>query len=196
MADPIIAPPPWKLTAFFNDSSTNTGWSETYYINTASIVTAQTLTTSLLNARLGILTSNFKLVYGRLSRLDVKGDGIPITLAVPSPGTFTPAGGESNHPGVVLLFRESTTSGKGNTRTLRGIPEECVNAGNYAPTIAWGVLLATYFTALVADTQMRRKIAVAPFAQFITIDNVAAQRIRVKKIGRPFGLSRGRAAIH
>lgn len=195
MADPAIAPPPWKATLFINHSVSNTGWSETYYINTASLSGAQTSLTLLLTSRMTLLSNKYSMTYARLSAMNVKGDGYVTNATLPLVGGFVPVIADGGQPGSCILIRLTDGAGKHINRLLHGIPEEDIADGTIALTAPYATVLNAFFVVVQGNCAFRRKIAAAPFAEFVPIANIATRYATVKKVGRPFGLLRGRAAI-
>lgn len=195
MADPIVAPPPFKLTWFITHTNTNTGWSETYYVNAATDVLANATGVLLAPLRMALLTNKYRMVYGRVSRLDVKGDGYPLAITFPAVGTFAPAAPDGNHPGNGVVYRWSDGAGLRAMRFLHGVPEECITDGDFAPTAPYITALSAWHGSLITNTLMRKKIAVAPFASFVPVNAINHRYASVKKVGKPFGLRRGRAAL-
>lgn len=195
MADPAVAPPPWKGTLFINHGTSNTGWSETYYINTASLTTAQTNFGLILAGRMTLLTNKYSLVYARLSDMSFKGDGYVTTSTLPIVGGFVPLVADGGQPGSCIVTRWNDGAGRRNIHVLHGIPEEDITDGTIALTTPYGALLSAFYTQLITNAAFRRKKAVAPFVEFVPIASIATRYATVKKVGRPFGLLRGRAAL-
>lgn len=195
MADPAIAPPPWKATWFINHPGTNSGWSETWYINIASLSGAHTSLSLIMDSRMSLLTNKYSMVYARLSSLNVKGDGYPTTHSLPIVGTFVPATPDGGKPGDAIILRASDGAGKRNMRVLRGIPEESILDGVVNTVAPFAALLISYFVILQGNAAFRRKTAIAPFVEFVPIAGISTGRAISKKVGRPFGLPRGRAAM-
>lgn len=196
MADPNIPPPPWKVTNFFNFSGgPSLGWSETWYVNKTTFNDMAIDWAIVIAARMAIVGVQSVLTYARASRLDVKGDGVQLNSANIN-GTYTPAIGDISHPGVALLTRWTTSGGHSVNHVLHSIPEECANFGNYQPTSGYALAMTAFQSAVSTHLVIPRKTTVAPFVVFEPVSTVGLRRMVVRKLGRPFGLSRGRAAIH
>lgn len=193
--DPNVPPPPWKASFFINHSGTNTGWSETHYINAASIGAAQIALSTVMTARMSILNNKYSLVYARLSDMSIFGDGYVTTTVLPLPGTFVPTAPDGGQPGSAITLRYTDGAGHHVNRFLHGIPEESLTDGIVALTTPYGTALSAYFTLLISNTMFRRKKAIAPFTEFVAISGINTRYATVKKVGRPFGLLRGRAAL-
>lgn len=195
MADPNVPPPPWKATFFITHGGTNTGWSETHYINAASIGAAQVALGSVMTSRMSILNNKYSLVYARLSDMSIKGDGYVTTSIMPMVGTHVPVTPDGGQPGSCIVIRYTDGAGHRVMRHLHGIPEENILDGIVILTTPFATALSAHFSTLISNTFFRRKKAIAPFVEFVPISGISTRYATVKKVGRPFGLLRGRAAL-
>jgi hypothetical protein len=195
MADPNVPPPPMKLTIFINHNPTNTGWSETYYLNAATPASALTTAALFVPTRMGCLSNKYSLVYGRVSDMSKKGDGYPLFAILPQLGTFVPATGDGAQPGSALVTRWTDGTGTHTMRVVHGVPEESVTDGILTPAAPWTTAINNYFASIVSNCLMRKKIAIAPFVSFVALNAITVRYMTVKRVGRPFGLLRGRAAL-
>lgn len=195
MADPNVPPPPFKLTIFINHNPTNTGWSETYYPNSATVASALTVSGLFMPLRMAMLSNKYSCVYGRVSDMSKKGDGYPLFALLPQLGTFVPATGDGAQPGSALVIRFTDGLGSHTTRVIHGVPEESVTDGILTPAAPWTTAINAYFASLSSSFLMRKKIAIAPFVSFVGITSFTVRYMTVKKVGRPFGLLRGMAAL-
>jgi hypothetical protein len=200
----------WYGQLFFRGSQ-STGWSEGYYLK-ASIgdsTTAKSQIDAVATARLGLLNDTFEQVGVRLSRLDTLRDVYSILPFAFTQGTLTSTEGEGDfgHPGQCVLMRSLAEDGYASNRFLHGVPAEVIDSGFYDPLgggafkTAWRAAMAAYFSALTANTQgvyFQRPAPPVPIPnpRPILIKAWLAhaeQRLAIRQIGRPFGLSRGRS---
>jgi hypothetical protein len=135
------------------------------------------------------------MVYARLSDMSIKGDGYPVVGTFPRPGVYVPTIGDGGQPGCCLLVRYTDGQGHRNMRFLHGIPEEEILDGQLNATTAYSGFIGAYYLELQTKTLFRRKKTTPPGVEFVAINGIFNRYATVKKVGRPFGLLRGRRVI-
>ncbi len=177
-----------------------TGWSEVYPLQVADYTTALAVLTTTKNLRLAMMAPDINLIGARISDTDVKGDSFPTGFLFPTTGTYVPGAGEKTFATDYAL-RCGLYGGpaKRSVRFVRGVSNLNIDGnGHYIPTAAWDATLDAWLNQLIASVSIATRIkgAVAPpYYAFTPILSASIQEMENRKVGRPFGLSRGRRLI-
>lgn len=194
-----IAAPPFIVQVFFMTKDGH-GFSENYWCNQATYEAALAKAEELgglLDVRATLFTASHYIAYVRVSDTTKRRDTLVRGYtATERQGTYVPAAGDTSPDSDALLIRwQGFVTGVPYfaLRPLHLIPEECVTDGVYAPTVAFSTALVNLQTVLLAapDYVMVAKVAGVPTS--FEISSQTAIRMSRRKVGRPFGLSRGRS---
>lgn len=186
-------------TLFINGG--NFGWSEVYPMNVADYPTAVTNMTTTLTKRLALLVSDLAVVGMRISDSDVKGDSYPTGLTFPQVGTFAVAPADATYNADLAIRAEFVGAlTQRSQRWIRGLPKSQVsNVGAYAPTGPFTTALTSYLAQVLSTCAAAHRIPGAVTAPFYTFTNYSGYtlvgNLLSRKLGRPFGLSRGRRLV-
>lgn len=176
------------------------GWSETYFMTSASYADAATALASIAAKRIATLSSDCELVGGLISDTDVKGDSYPTGLIFPTVGTWAVFGTDPTS-NIVLAMRVKFFGGttKRGSRWVHGIPKSQISAGGfYTPTGPFITALSAYLDQVEGSCSIGTRIkgAVAPpFYALTAYTAYTEEGVEKRNIGRPFGLYRGRRLI-
>lgn len=183
-------------TLFFHAPDGKSGWSEVYWFY--GITNYEDLLVALQDvatARLALLTSAHTLVYKRISDMGIRGDAY--IDGVNEPGTFGDTETESLPASSCVLMREFNSSYRSSYKYLHGVPEGIQNNGlivESATTTSYLAALSSFFDVVIENTWMMLKNdAGTMYNQNEIIEIAYSSVIRNHKVGRPFGLSRGRS---
>jgi hypothetical protein len=190
-----------KAEMLFQSSDQESGWSEVYYVNQATIAQAEAALDALFLIRSTFLSSDFILLGYRITA----------PLAAPGPGYLraqrTAYLAEKNIPGNcpngggngaqslvgVMLRLTDTTRTIFKNQTYRGVPAQWfqgsdkIARANYAN---WGI---PWQQSLIAQgVQIRHATRAVPSYAFVNIALVEYRRMDYRKAGRSFETLRGR----
>lgn len=187
-----MARPPWVATVFYNNTFLNFGWSENLYPIGPDQATASAAVANLIPLRLALLSDDWTIAY---ARLDVPGsprDSVVVPLPSSRLGTYVIAPPDKELPAdsavLVTLFGDPT---KKNRNFWRVIGTQDMGAPNsFSPTNLWLSLFAAYATSLQPNFYVARNTPTVSY--FVPIASVNLGRFTNRKMGRPFGLARGR----
>lgn len=185
----------FKATVFLYEAQAQGGWSEGYWIVAAGYPEAAATCDSINTLRMGLTIAEIHSFRIRVSDPTIRGDAY----------LFTPTAENGTYPsdpgiapiGAALLLRQSAASLYFANRFLRALPQSCVSNGIYAPFPGFVTALTAYMNALQGQTYIRAKPKPGggPLQPF-PVDDVLQEGLRIRKVGRPFGLPRGRVLIH
>jgi hypothetical protein len=184
----------------FNCASQAAGWSEVYPLNAASYSVAAANLGAIATARLGMLYSDVSLVGGLLSDTALKGDSFPTGIGFPQAGTYTSMSTGTGLITLALRCEAYASFLKRGARFLRGLPNGLVGAGGvYTPITLWSTAFAAYATLVTNYVSIATKIRGAVSPPFYTFESITSfvliSQLESRKVGRPFGLHRGRVLI-
>ena len=200
-----IGAPPYFGQMFFNDTEDADGWSEGYYISGVDDGYASALDAlnDLMAARLGLITEEIECVGLRISDATVKNDTVVDLFSDVERqfGSFGVAGDRSLPSDDCIFYRQESAFIAGVpahvTRPLHGLPRKLEDDDRDRLFLwddpdwqtAW-----TDFVAKMTDlTWVVKKDGESVIARR-TLSLQAHRQIRDRKVGRPFGLFRGRTA--
>lgn len=177
----------------FRQPALNIGWSETYYTNDADHEAAIAEIQALLLLRIDILSPLCYSDYLRISKTDVPGDSLVRETNIQG----TAPGDPVLEPSACLLLRlEAGPTARGR-KYLHGVTEEMfLSDGNYNIGWAGEVALAAFLEKLAPAVDPLYGIPVGTDpgpAEYSFITAALPQRLTSHKVGRPFGLRRGRS---
>lgn len=190
MPAPPISAPPWLGLIFYEMGGQ--GWSEKYLLM-GTKNEALTKLNEIRILRQNCLVTAARAVYSRLSDMSKKGDAY-VQSYLQADGT-----GELDTipapPCVALDLRQETEEGAHATRFIHGVPANCWTAD-------WVVNGASSFSApfglykakLLNDTVLHIKNPQTGAYEVKAIQAVVDRTFGCRKVGLPFGLSRGRRA--
>jgi hypothetical protein len=181
---------------FFQNIARGAGWSEGHFIDETDYTVALAKLRDIGTDRKALFTDNTKISFLKVSDVDVTrdafvdGDQTHVGLGQ---GTYAPVlATQDNFPDVALLLRYTTANGKWGLHYLRSIPENQVNNGVYVPSADWLVGFTAYVANIQLNTRQRVKAGPPPLYDYLSIEEIAAERVTRRKAGRFFGLLVGR----
>lgn len=208
-----IKAPPFFVQAFFRDSQDDEGWSEGYWLNAASYDAALTAMDQLLVSRVSLLTQEFFVDYVRVSSADIRGDTVIEYPGVGNNrGTYKARGGNQvgfslpSEVAALVRFEGVVTLVGPPPRTIpvhfikpfHGIPiaDLLVNTDDQLDlTGFWKGAFDAFVTRMLARGTLFG-VTKPPTVGVATPWSVTAIEVRSRlmrrKVGRPFGLSKGR----
>jgi hypothetical protein len=207
-----IKAPPYFCQLFFRDSEDDEGWSEGYWINKATYDEALADIIKVGTQRLAMLTPENVLDYIRVSSADIRGD---TEIVYPDPGknkgTFK---GPGNNPlrsdpsevcAIVRLNGLITLPGPPPReipvhaiRPWHGVywDAKVVNTDNQIDfTFSWGQAVLAAINRIIALGslyEVSKPPTLMTFVPWVVTSIEVKSRLSSRKVGRPFGLSRGR----
>lgn len=187
--------PQYVAQAFF--ASDDGGWSESYYMLSPVLATAQGQFGQIMSYRLGLLCGDNDLVYSRLSDVAIRGDAIPSGVA-PAGGTYSVSTVKSQSGYAALLYQEQATAAHRASRWIRQLPSDCFANGDWSPTTLFISTFASFRTTVLADTVMRSQIVphtVPATYNYLALTDLIFRYLGSRRLGRPFGSPRGRRLI-
>jgi hypothetical protein len=189
---------PFKGTLFINTA--DAGWTETYYINAASLAAASTALGNILTPRQGVSRSEVKFPVGRIVDLSAPRTSLLLTVVAPA-GTWAGADLSTVDPALAILVRMGSADGLTRSRHfLRGIPSLQINGAatdpiTWGPTAGYTTALNAWIAAVQANAVLAKKTAPLTYTTK-AITNMAISTVgTIRRAGRPFGLRRGRRLI-
>lgn len=197
----------------------NNGWSERYPLKSTDYPTARDVFKKLAKLRMAFVGTGVEMVWARVSfaanpRESSGIDGLPL-LPHPTVGDQNPP----EDPFTAIHYRFETAQGKSAVRLFRGIPDNVV--ANYKfngvapeplaagqpigdpdnPGTSLAYLQRSFLSYVIANclhTRFLGLLGEPPAPTWETGDYARAmfRNIRKRDTGRPFGITRGRAASH
>lgn len=202
-----IPSPPFLGTMFITNRSFADGWSESYWIKgtPSGYNGALGNLRQVATARMAILTEEFECVYLRISDAMIRGDTLVEQLGggllVGTFGGKVDFGSLPSDDGLVLRV-QGTTPTMHSSRFLHGIPDtedEAASSRGFVNSARWRRPFNVYVDELKTHTVMIKRLAkgIPPAPDIIAtpsdISTVTYMNlIKNRKVGRPFGLLRGR----
>lgn len=189
----------WAGTLFVNisDSPFPQGWSERYYLKSASYGDAIADLLLIWDARRAMLMDDCSLVYAYVSDLGIRGDSrVVFPEAGHITGSFSATGAKTLPPYNALQLRLESQALYHTFRPVRGIPSSEDIAG--LPPAFGDFFNATkdFGIALIALCYNRVKLKAADpnpaLGNFRTITASIPIKFIERRSGRPFGLLRGK----
>lgn len=201
---PVISAPPYFVQLFFHDSQGN-GWSEHWWWHADTYDAALAdwnpgALGNLFDLRVKLFTPTVQCTYVRVSDATIKRDTVVLGVNTPqSQGTYVPTADTDMLPSddALLLRLQGKITVEGNERPvftlhpLRPIPEDCSDNGEYSPTPGFTTALDGFITAL--KTKGRIVVKSPDGVASTDIDSIEKMHMSQRKVGRPFGQSRGRS---
>jgi hypothetical protein len=183
-------------TLFFLQSDQNVGWSESYYLIGSDYTAAGADLFVLLNTRLALLRPTVLCTRARVSDTLIRGDAY-LEIGLPSAGTWNPTGSADSEPWTCLFLRRSSGVLYFSNLFLHGVPEDQIVNGNYSPTGPYITVVNQFVAALKNLTELWvRNKQPPPVGKIrVPVTRVVVEGLTPKKVGRPFGLRRGRRQI-
>jgi hypothetical protein len=185
----------FKGTLFFVGESA--GWTESYYVKGSMASEASASLLAILTPRLDILQAACGVVNATVSDTTIRGDSTPC-ISVYQPGTYVDAGGYLELNCALLIKWQAGSFNRCKT-FLHGLGTKNFAFDQYAPFTGFAALLNAYMDAVALNAvvrQLKFPHATPPVPtdyEFATILTGAPNtKIARRKIGRPFGLPRGR----
>lgn len=173
------------------------GWSEVYPINAASYSAAFTLLDQANTLRLGLACADVFVAGNRISDTDVLRDSFVGTLTT-NQGQFSLAPNTSGPADETYRTLVQAGQLKRGTRHLHALPAGLFVNGTFTPSPSWTTQYNGWAANLVTNISLATKIRGAmapPFYTFSPITATANRGNGDRKVGRPFGLPRGRRQI-
>jgi len=201
--------PIYRHTMFmqFNNAAPAVGFSETWAAEHSSDTNARNKMQTLITERTKVLSSTWTIMGGRIGKLSTSGTGssmkIVESMVAPVNCQNGVAGqlGDSDTPWAAILVQfgkiTSTTVPKNRPRMeqFRGIPDDWWTAGALSIPAGDAAKLQAFFSFLLNPTSFgagQPKLSTTPALVFLNYLPPCLKRISNRRIGRPFGLIRGR----
>lgn len=189
MATPALPPPIWLGILYFNCGTC--GWSEKYYVNDPTAAGALTKLASIGELRREMLPTTVEVKYARISDMTKRGDAYIFT------GFSNGGAGEIDETKspccVCLKLRYETDNGHHAIHFIHGIPR---NAWTSTLAVAPATLFKTALDAYTLEVKSVCQMVITPFGggpfEADAIDNIREDYFSCRKVGRPFGVCRGR----
>jgi len=204
--------PLYKLTMMmqFNTAAPAVGFSESWTMQVGSDTGARNRMQTLIAQRTEVLSSSWTIIGGRIGRIEYRASPAPprlITRLVQPlvcnaglPGKL----GESDTPWAAVLIEmnkaaldDTAVRTRPRAQQLRGIPDTWWTAAALSIPPADSAKLQSFFSFLLTAPPVgqfgagqARIVAAEPYLQRFT--GICLKRISNRRIGRPFGLIRGR----
>lgn len=181
---------PYIVTFFFELGKQ--GWSETYYNNSTVDSKAVGDAAALWQSRGAMLGQNASMTYCRVSDVAVKRD-----LVLHGNASFQPIKGKLGTCSLAQQALDTKWFTNINTqwssRLMRGVPDSmfvATNPGGYAPGGAWVTAFNNFMTLVTSGGSS----FVGKFKGPVYNKYTTAQIVRActRRVGRPFGVLRGR----
>lgn len=188
-----MAAPPFMGTAFFHKGIA--GWSEVYWLIQPNYAAALSALQTVVTARLGLSGPDVFADAIRVSDPFVFRDVALTVYSTPQPGTWVFATGEQTIPiEESLRLRQFAGVKPFSLRWVHGIPSGQVAGNNFVPTVPYAGSLAAYVGSLESNTVLIIRKGVVPPGPYpaMPISAITPENIRSRRVGRPFGLFRGR----
>lgn len=198
---PVTAPP--FLAQLFMQTKDGNGFSEDYLVDAEDYDTAIDVVvgggagaTALVDARRALFTDKHAIIYVRVSDASKKRDTVIRQLTNDDgKGTYVAAAGDTEADDVALLVRFNAVHDGVPffvLKPLRLIPEEVLTDNQYTPTANWNTAMDEYKQILQDTYKIVKGPKNSPSTE--TITSVQTLHVSRRKVGRPFGHSRGRLA--
>ena len=182
--------PDFQVTLFLTDTEGTYGWSEPYYIEATTIEVGVPAMEALITERSLVLTDFNKIVAGRISDTAVLNDSL-LATNTPLDGAIVSTSITAVDPWTALMMRVESTSAHRGRHFFHGVLENTFLADrSYDPANPNNATWVDWKDYLVTNTKLRYKLAGVP--TYGTLTGAILQRMVEKKVGRPFGLLRGR----
>jgi len=204
--------PFYRYTMFmqFNNAAPPAGFSESWENEASTDANARNTMQTLIQARRSVLSSSWKIVGGRISKLRVGTCGSPpvqciqqsliqpLVCQVSNDGAL----GVSDTPWAAVLIdvmkfaNDNFPSSRPRAQQMRGIPDTWwSNAALDIPLADQAAVTQffQYITQVVAGSFGGGQVRILSNAlHFTRYRSICLRRISSRRIGRPFGLLRGR----
>lgn len=182
-----------KLSMFLEDDS-GAGWSDNFYVQAADLTGARTVLDSVIPDFMAMRPDTVRMTWARASDVAVRGDSLLSTVPFPVVGTYTlPAGAQQMEPGTAMLIQLFASATAKGHWFFRGGPNSILSGRDYVTGTTWDGTFTTILADIEANFLVRRKNATPPPTfNYLPITGVTVQRGTTRKVGRPFGLPRGR----
>lgn len=183
---------------FYRSVPFNAGWSEKWWVAASTAEAAKDKLVLIRDARLGILSTETDMEYTRISKPDVRGDAF-VNMVTPLTGNYPDAIPDDDsapvHPSTALITRFETSEGKHSTHYIRGLTDDLFTLDGFTPPAGWNTLWDAFVDAVTLNAVMLVRSDGDPnVLEQKSIARVVQVRTTSRKVGRPFGLSRGRSA--
>jgi hypothetical protein len=148
------------------------------------------------NFRSGMCPANIHFDFVRVSDMFIRGDSA-IAIPLAPTGTYTvPVGKVNLPPDAALVLRCEATPLRRSFRYLHGLTSNDTVGNVWSPTAGMIAALTSYLTFINTNTVQRHIVSRSPLNVVDTAwTNFIEQQVNSRKVGRPFGLPRGRRLI-
>jgi len=191
----FVTMPNFKCTYMFNDAAASFGWSETWYSkDVADYAAAETLAIGYFPVRQAVLVDRCKLLAVRISSVEVVHDSL-IKKPTDGTGDVTSTSDTVVQPWTALLSRNQATALYRGRTYFHGVLEDTFDSGrDYDATNAQATAWTALKAFILANFALRHNAPPDPvsYEQFTEI--ILLRQVN-RKVGRPFGLLRGRRKI-
>jgi len=188
-----MASPQWKGTAFINSATQDAGWSISFFPVGSTQDDAASNFKNICLALQTIMRTQDAIVYARVDNTDPTRDSVVIDHSFPIVGTYAGAEGAIPlHPDVSILMRLFGTPSQKNHKFFHGLYDSDVPDGvSFTPGSTLAGLLLSFYTALTTNAYVGRVDPTLGY-QTALLSATSAAGVSNRKVGRPFGLFRGR----
>jgi len=188
-----ITPPAFVFTLYYKMH--DQGWSNTFYSSEATYANVATVMNNVNTALLTGMSNYAEIVWGRVSKTDV-----PFDALIYSKPQFSQTNGsvteEPLEAASAILMKYYDAEGKWSNMYQHGVPKTflldsgSVNTGD-ADFTTWMTAMGSVLDSIKLPTTKGAAPGTRVLYQPINVNPI---RILSHKVGRPFGVSRGRAA--
>jgi hypothetical protein len=187
--------PQWKGTVYFNDSDGAVGWTESFYPVGSTQADAAANLLTVMEARVAFLPPQYRIVYARVDVPGAPRDSLPPAVEYPLVGTYAPTGSVLPIPTVnaVLVTLVGNPQIK-NRKFIHGLLQADVDEDTFDPTTTWMTAYTDWLTAVIANCYVYSK-AIGGGSSVVIAGAILDDVMTSHRVGRPFGLRRGRRRV-
>lgn len=191
-----MAMPEFKATLFFQNPTNSTGWTENWYLNSGSYLSAEASVVAYIAARVACLLDTTSITAVRIANVDPPRDSQLFTLVAGNQGTIVSATYPS--AGVwdcLLVSLQNASFNLFGHLFMHDVPAGIFVGRTYVPNsvpaIGWVAKKTALDAAIVAAAFQRKKKG--PTYEVIT--SSPGLRRTEHRLGRPFDTLRGRRSV-
>jgi len=182
--------PYFQAIMFCEDVLGTYGWSEPYYLNSASAAVARTDLETLIEERIKVMSDQCEIVGGRVSDVGVLNDSLLVTNT-PLIGLLAATVAATQQPWSAFNCRIEAGSLYRGRHFWHGCLDSTFDdQRRYDPANPNAAAWDTWVSFVQAGTYLKHKVAGVD--TYTALTDVVRLREVTHKVGRPFGLLHGR----
>lgn len=182
--------PNFQAIIFCEDVASTYGWSEPYYMDRANAAACRTDLETLITERVKVMSSVCQVVGGRVSDVAVLNDSLLVTNT-PLVGLLAGTIATTQQPWSAFNVRMEATSLYRGRHFFHGcLDNTFLDSRYYDPANPNAVAWDDWLDYLISTTLLKHKVAGVDTYSILT-DAIRLREVE-HKVGRPFGLLRGR----